>query len=197
MHATRLAARLSLAVVFVAGVDCSKDTPSGPTVDLVGTLKITGMASEFIVAGYQKIWQDVGTADLSVKASAEELRETGGMVTGSGKGVAGFTFARPGCEETAKFDATYTISGQLSSGSTCMLALHVDVKWTNGVGTINCGGYSLSQPQADYSYSVPAVFENNAHEIHETVTDGGLEWDYRFELQRFDSTGVTRCQFNR
>jgi hypothetical protein len=189
--------RLLLVAVFLIGVTCSK-SPTSPTVELVGTMKITGWASQLIDGEIERIWLDEGSADLSAKASVDELGDSGAQVTGSGKGVAGYSAKMPPCQSVAKFDATYTVNGQLSTGSTCMLALQVDIKWTKGSASMTCPGVgTYTEPEDDFSYSLPAIFKNNVREAHSTVTSGGLAWDYRFELQRFDSTGVTRCQFNK
>lgn len=190
-------ALLVIGAVFLTGPSCSK-SPVSPTVELVGTMKITGRATEFLAGGYQKIWLDEGSVDLSAKASVDELRNSGAQVTGSGKGVAGFSASMPPCQASARFDATYTVNGQLSTGSTCMLALRVDIKWTKGTSSITCPGMGAQDDSwPDFSYSVPAIFENNVREAQASVTDSGLDWTYRFEMQRFDSTGVTHCQFNR
>jgi hypothetical protein len=59
-----------------------------------------------------------------------------------------------------------------------------------------CPGSTISLKELDFSFSLTTIFDNNAHEIHTTTVDGGIDWSNTFQMIRFDSTGVTRCQFN-
>jgi hypothetical protein len=191
-QAKRVGARLFLAVVFVAHAGCSKGSPTSAQVELVGTLTFTRMGQENSLG---KIWTEEGSADLSVKAELSQLKD-GAIVVGSGTGEVKFDAKPAGCTETGKWSASYSVSGSLDTDPTCRLALRIDVKWTNGYASMQCGGMTVGGAVPDYPFSLTAIFDNNAHEIHTTTEDGGLDWDNKFQMIRFDSTGVTRCQFN-
>jgi hypothetical protein len=115
---------------------------------------------------------------------------------GSGTGEAKYELKMPPCLNTGKYNARYAVNGFLDTDPTCRLRLRIDVYWTNGVASNQCPGVTIRQPLADWNFSLEAIFDNNAHEIHTTSVDGNIEFSNRFEMKRFDSTGVTRCQFN-
>lgn len=192
MQARRVGVRLFFAVVFAAVGGCAKSTPTSAQVELVGTLTLTRMGDEVQIGN---IWTEEGAADLSVRADLDELR-AGAVVVGSGTGVAAYDASRSGCTNRGRWDTQYSVTGFLDTEPTCRLTLRVDVRWTNGVASGQCGGITVSQPVPDYSFGLDAIFDNNTHEIHTNNTDGAIDWSNRYQMIRFDSTGVTRCQFN-